>query len=66
MFASSPALSALEHPVYDLVVLDCVNANGAPVEDQPAGDQSQTPPAAGDKAKPADRTKQTAPAPAPQ
>jgi hypothetical protein len=25
MFASSPALSALEHPVYDLVVLDCVN-----------------------------------------
>jgi len=28
MFASSPALSALEHPVYDLIVLDCVNANG--------------------------------------
>jgi hypothetical protein len=26
MFASSPALSALEHPVYDLIVLDCVNA----------------------------------------
>jgi hypothetical protein len=25
MFASSPALSALEHPVYDLKVLDCVN-----------------------------------------
>lgn len=23
MFASSPALSALEHPVYDLIVLDC-------------------------------------------
>jgi hypothetical protein len=33
MFASSPALSALEHPVYDLVVLDCVNANGKPVEE---------------------------------
>ncbi|MBI2256880.1 MAG: DUF2155 domain-containing protein [Proteobacteria bacterium] len=25
MFASSPALSALEHPVYDLWVLDCTN-----------------------------------------
>ena len=23
MFASSPALSALEHPVYDIWVLDC-------------------------------------------
>jgi hypothetical protein len=26
MFASSPALSALEHPIYDLSVLDCKNA----------------------------------------
>jgi hypothetical protein len=26
MFASSPALSALEHPVYDVWVLDCLNA----------------------------------------
>ena len=25
MFASSPALSALEHPVYDVWVLDCQN-----------------------------------------
>jgi len=25
MFASSPALSALEHPVYDIWVLDCLN-----------------------------------------
>ena len=25
MFASSPALSALEHPVYDIWVLDCEN-----------------------------------------
>ncbi len=25
MFASSPALSALEHPVYDIWVLDCKN-----------------------------------------
>jgi hypothetical protein len=30
MFASSPALSALEHPVYDVNVLDCRNASGSP------------------------------------
>lgn len=30
MFASSPALSALEHPVYDVWVLDCA---GAGIED---------------------------------
>ena len=40
MFASSPALSALEHPVYDLWMLDCTD--DAPVgETQP----SDTPPA---------------------
>ena len=27
MFASSPALSALEHPVYDIWVLDCRDGN---------------------------------------
>jgi hypothetical protein len=27
MLASSPALSALEHPVYDLWVIDCKNAS---------------------------------------
>ena len=27
MFASSPALSALEHPVYDIWVLDCKNTS---------------------------------------
>lgn len=27
MFASSPALNALEHPVYDIWVLDCGQAN---------------------------------------
>ena len=30
MFASSPALSALEHPVYDVWVLDCSTASGSP------------------------------------
>jgi hypothetical protein len=30
MFASSPALSALEHRVYDVNVLDCKTASGSP------------------------------------
>ncbi|WP_245602380.1 DUF2155 domain-containing protein [Fodinicurvata fenggangensis] len=42
MFASSPAVSALEHPVYDVWVDDCLNEDGEsaqvepkdPVEDQ--------------------------------
>ena len=29
MFASSPALSALEHPVYDVTLLDCKAASGS-------------------------------------
>ena len=43
MFASSPALSGLEHPIYDLVVLDCVSDHPDPAlapagttPDQPA------------------------------
>jgi hypothetical protein len=32
MFASSPALSAMEHPVYDLWVLDCENKGTAQVQ----------------------------------
>lgn len=35
MFASSPALSAMEHPVYDLWVLDCINADSAPGGNSP-------------------------------
>jgi hypothetical protein len=30
MFSSSPALSALEHPVYDVNLLECRPASGAP------------------------------------
>ena len=30
MFASSPALSALEHPVYDVWVIDCMNDSSSP------------------------------------
>ncbi len=29
MFASSPALSALEHPVYDVWVIDCMKASNS-------------------------------------
>lgn len=35
MFASSPALSAMEHPVYDVWVLDCKNASSAESESSP-------------------------------
>jgi hypothetical protein len=40
MFASSPAISALEHPVYDVWVLDCKGGketqSGAPPAPEPA------------------------------
>jgi hypothetical protein len=32
MFAQSPALSSLENPVYDVILLDCKGANGSPHE----------------------------------
>ena len=35
MFASSPALSAMEHPVYDVWVLDCKNASSPASESSP-------------------------------
>ena len=39
MFASSPALSALEHPVYDVWVLDCLTAAEPEPEPEPTPDQ---------------------------
>jgi hypothetical protein len=45
MFASSPALSAMEHPVYDLWVLDCDNKNGTPPQQAPAPANGQQQPA---------------------
>jgi hypothetical protein len=36
MFASTPALSAMEHPVYDLWVLDCESRDEAAPEQAPA------------------------------
>jgi len=47
MFASSPALSAMEHPVYDLWVLDCDNKNGTPAQEAPANNQQQPAPQGG-------------------
>jgi len=65
MFASSPALSALEHPVYDLIVLDCVNADGKPA-DESTPDEGAAP-AQPDPAKPEEpKPAQPAPEPAPQ
>jgi hypothetical protein len=62
MFASSPALSALEHPVYDLIVLDCVNGDGKPA-DGSAPNEGTAPAQPTDKDKKADPA---APAPTPQ
>ncbi|MDH3702170.1 MAG: DUF2155 domain-containing protein [Alphaproteobacteria bacterium] len=39
MFSSSPALNALEHPVYDVWVLDCKVADGAAPSDPPTSAQ---------------------------
>jgi hypothetical protein len=66
MFASSPALSAMEHPVYDIVVLDCVNSDGSTGEPPPAADPN-APPAPADKDKKPAAPAEPAPAePAPQ
>lgn len=43
MFASSPSISALEHPVYDVWVVDC--ADPLPEEPPPGGAGPATPPA---------------------
>ena len=44
MFASSPALSAMEHPVYDVWVLDCRNSSSsAPVTSSGAASPRKAP-----------------------
>jgi hypothetical protein len=40
MFASSPAVSAMDHPVYDLWVLDCENKDQAAPEQAPTPEQA--------------------------
>lgn len=52
MFASSPALSAMDHPVYDIWVLDCLgkeqpNAEAQAAETKEEADQSDLPAADG-------------------
>ena len=44
MFASSPALSAMDHPVYDVWVLDCAGKGAEPIFDdvEPEEDESKT------------------------
>ncbi len=37
MFASSPALSAMEHPVYDVWVVDCENRESSDASTSPFG-----------------------------
>jgi hypothetical protein len=50
MFASSPALSAMEHPVYDLWVLDCTGSPPAePAPTQAPQDESGAPAPEGDQ-----------------
>jgi len=55
MFASSPGLHALEHPVYDIWLTDC-KGNGeliaAPPETADAGETPPPPPAVAEKPKP--------------
>ena len=55
MFASSPALSAMDHPVYDVWVLDCLgkeepNAEAQAAETEEQADQSNLPPVGGEAA----------------
>ena len=43
MFSSSPALSALEHPVYDLNLLECKGGAPPPVPPPPPAPKSPVP-----------------------
>jgi hypothetical protein len=56
MFASSPALSHMDHPIYDVWVLDCLNAKGEKAgavkeektEEPKAGEEAAPPAAEGE------------------
>jgi hypothetical protein len=43
MFSSSPALSALEHPVYDVTLLECKGARPPPPSSAPAAASTDNP-----------------------
>jgi hypothetical protein len=34
MFSASPAISALEHPIYDVILLECVGASAKKKADE--------------------------------
>ena len=66
MFASSPALSAMDHPVYDVWVLDCLgreepNAEAQAAETKEEADQSSLPAADGAAPSPIPETETPAP-----
>ena len=44
MFASSPGLSALEHPVYDVIVLECLHLPEEPEEPEEPEAEGEAPP----------------------
>jgi hypothetical protein len=45
MFADSPALNAIDHPVYDIWLVDCKQQSDTPPPDQPAPTESSEAPA---------------------
>lgn len=49
MFASSPALSAMDHPVYDVWVIDCKNDSTSAEETVNETEESSEPPASSDQ-----------------
>ncbi len=49
MFASSPALSAMDHPIYDVWVLDCLDYEQIAIEDVTDEESDVTPPPSEDE-----------------
>lgn len=55
MFASSPAVSAMDHPIYDVWVIDCLDEPGQKAKEETVDDdKDETPPAAVEAEKPAE------------
>jgi hypothetical protein len=50
MFADSPALNAIDHPVYDIWLVDCKQQSDTPPPDAPAVADSTEAPAEGAEA----------------
>jgi hypothetical protein len=43
MFADSPALNAIDHPVYDIWLVDCKQQSDTPPPDAPVAESSEVP-----------------------